>query len=95
MKKLIGKQNFGLFGISISLLMLIATFKRTDGWGRVGIILILIIKKMDYSCTVTLAGIILFITDKNISLVSVYNFKERSGKVILIQYEGRATTISK
>ena len=85
-------------GFAISLLMLIATFKRTGWMGvAVGIILILIIKrKWIILAPLLLAGIILFITDKNISLVSVYNFKEtKAEKLYSFNTEGRATTISK
>jgi hypothetical protein len=85
-------------GFAISLLMLIATFKRT-GWMGVafGIILILIIKrKWIILAPILLAGILLFILDKNISLVSVYDFKEaKAEKLYSFNTDGRATTISK
>ena len=84
-------------GFAISLLMLIATFKRT-GWMGVaaGIILILIIKrKWIILAPVLLAGILLFVLDKNISSVSVYDFKGTSAeKLYSFNTDGRAYTIS-
>jgi O-antigen ligase len=84
-------------GFAISLLMLIATFKRT-GWMGVaaGVILILIIKrKWVILAPVLIAGILLFVTDKNISLVSVYDFKgTKAEKLYSFNTDGRAFTIS-
>ena len=84
-------------GFAISILMLIATFKRT-GWMGVaaGIILILIIKrKWIILAPVFLAGILLFVLDKNISSVSIYDFKGTSAeKLYSFNTAGRAFSIS-
>jgi len=84
-------------GFAISLLMLIATFKRT-GWMGVaaGIILILIIKRKWFILApVLLTGILLFVLDKNLSLVSVYDFKGTNAeKLYSFNTDGRAFTIS-
>jgi len=84
-------------GFAISLLMLIATFKRT-GWMGVGtgIVLILIItKKWKILIPVFILGIVLFLTDKNVSQVNVYNFEGSSAeKLYSFNTDGRATTVS-
>lgn len=85
-------------GFALSLLMLIATFKRT-GWMGVGagIVLILIItKKWKILIPVFILGIVLFLTDKNVSQVNVYNFEgTTANKLYSFNTEGRATTVSK
>jgi len=85
-------------GFAISLLTLIATYKRT-GWMGVaaGIVLILIItRKWKILIPVFIIGIVLFLTDKNISRVSVYNFEGSSAeKLYSFNTNGRATTVSK
>jgi O-antigen ligase len=83
-------------GFAISLLTLIATYKRT-GWMGVaaGIILILIIKgKWKILIPVFILGIVLFFIDKNVSQVSVYNFEGSSAKKLYsFNTEGRATSV--
>ena len=84
-------------GFAISLLTLIATFKRTGWLGvAIGIILILIIKrKWIILIPVFILGIILFLMDKNVSQVSVYDFEGSSAnKLYSFNTDGRATTIS-
>jgi len=84
-------------GFAISLLTLIATYKRTGWMGvAVGIVLILIIKrKWKILLPVFILGIILFLTDKNISQVNVYNFGGSSAKKLYsFNTDGRATTAS-
>jgi O-antigen ligase len=69
-------------GFAISLLTLIATYKRT-GWMGVaaGILLILIIKrKWKILIPVFILGIVLFLMDKNVSQVNVYKFEGTSAK---------------
>lgn len=84
-------------GFAISLLMLIATFKRT-GWMGVaaGIILILIIKrKWIILAPILIGGVLLFVLDKNESSVSVYDFRGTNAeKLFSFKTEGRAFTIS-
>jgi len=85
-------------GFSISLLMLIATFKRTGWLGvAVSIGLILIIKrKWKILLPLFLAGIVLFLIDKNISQVTVYNFQGSSAdKLYSFNTEGRAWSVAK
>jgi hypothetical protein len=85
-------------GFAISLLTLIATFKRTGWMGvAIGIILILFVKrKWKILIPVFILGIILFLMDKNISQVSVYDFEGSSAnKLYSFDTDGRATTISK
>jgi hypothetical protein len=83
-------------GFAIALLTLIATYKRT-GWMGVaaGILLILIIKrKWKILIPVFILGIILFLMDKNVSQVSVYDFEGSSAKKLYsFNTDGRATTI--
>ena len=85
-------------GFAISLLTLIATYKRT-GWMGVaaGIVLILIItRKWKILIPVFILGIILFLMDTNVSQVSVYNFEKTSvNKLYSFTTKGRATTVSK
>jgi len=84
-------------GFAISLLTLIATYKRT-GWMGVAfsIILLLIIKKKwKILIPVFLLGIILLLTDKNISKVSVYDFAGSKAKLLFsFNTEGRPNSIS-
>ncbi len=84
-------------GFAISLLTLIATYKRT-GWMGVaaGIVLILIItRKWKILIPVFILGIVLFLVDKNISQVNVYNFEGSSAeKLYSFNTDGRATTVS-
>lgn len=84
-------------GFTISLLTLIATYKRT-GWMGVaaGIVLILIIKrKWKILIPVFILGIVLLVMDKNISQVSVYNFENsKATKIYSFNTAGRAYTIS-
>ena len=85
-------------GFVVSTFMLIATFKRT-GWIGVGagIILILIMKgKWKILIPLFIAVIALFLLDKNISQVSVYNFEGlKASRLYSFNTEGRAYTISK
>ena len=85
-------------GFAISFLMLIATYKRT-GWMGVaaGIVLILIItRKWKLLIPIFIVGIVLFLTDKNESQVSVYNFEgSNAEKLYSFNTDGRATTVSK
>ena len=84
-------------GFVISALTLIATYKRTGWMGvAVGMVLILIIKrKWKILAPIFLACIILFLLDKNISQVSVYNF-EASGvkKYFSFDTEGRPWSVT-
>lgn len=85
-------------GFTISLLTLIATYKRT-GWMGVaaGIVLILIIKrKWKILIPVIILGIVLFLTDENVSQVSVYNFEGSSAKKLYsFNTDGRASSVAK
>ncbi|MCW8803469.1 MAG: O-antigen ligase family protein [Ignavibacteriaceae bacterium] len=85
-------------GFAISTLMLVATFKRT-GWIGVGagIFLILIMKgKWKILLPLFIAVIILFLLDKNISQVSVYDFKgSGANKLYSFNTDGRATAVSR
>jgi len=80
-------------GFAISVLTLIATYKRT-GWMGVafGIVLILIIKKKwKILLPLAIVGIFLFITDKNLSQVDVYDFKGTEvNKLLSFSTDGRA-----
>ncbi len=85
-------------GFIISVLTLIATYKRTGWMGvAVGIVLILIIKrKWKILAPIFLSVIVLFLLDKNISQVSVYDF-EGSGakKLFSFDTDGRPWTVAK
>lgn len=84
-------------GFGISLLTLIATYKRT-GWMGVafGIILLLIIKrKWAILLPLIIAGVIFLITDKNISQVNIYDFRSsKLSKLLSFNTDGRAWTVS-
>lgn len=83
-------------GFAISLLTLIATYKRT-GWMGVGfgIVLLLIIKKKwQILIPLVILGIILLVTEKNISQVDVYNFNNSGvNKIISFNTNGRAWNV--
>ncbi len=85
-------------GFAISVLTLIATYKRTGWMGvAVGIVLILIIKRQwKILVPIFIAGVILLLLDKNISQVSVYNFESSSAKKLYsFNTEGRAWSVAK
>jgi hypothetical protein len=85
-------------GFVISVLTLIATFKRTGWMGvAVGIVLILLIKRQwKILIPIFIAGIILFLIDKNVSQVSVYNFEGSNAKKLYsFNTEGRAWSVAK
>lgn len=85
-------------GFAISVLTLIATFKRTGWMGvAIGIVLILIIKKKwKILIPIFIAGIVLFLIDKNVSQVSVYNFEGSSAKKLYsFKTDGRAWSVAK
>jgi O-antigen ligase len=85
-------------GFAVSLLTLVATYKRTGWLGvAVGIVLLLIIKrKWKILSLVLLAGVILFLTDKNISQVNVYSFEgSTADKLYSLNTEGRAWSVEK
>lgn len=85
-------------GFAISTLMLVATFKRTGWIGvGVGIFLILIMKgKWKILLPLFIAVIVLFLLDKNISQVSIYDFKgSGTNKLYSFNTDGRATAISR
>jgi hypothetical protein len=85
-------------GFAISFLMLIATYKRT-GWMGVafGLILILIIKrKWQILLPIFILGIILFLMDKNISQVNVYDFQgSNANKLYSFYTDGRAWNVTR
>ncbi|MCZ7614820.1 MAG: hypothetical protein M5T52_15130 [Ignavibacteriaceae bacterium] len=77
---------------------MIATFKRTGWMGvAIGIVLILIIKKKwKILIPIFIAGIVLFLIDKNVSQVSVYNFEGSSAKKLYsFKTDGRAWSVAK
>jgi hypothetical protein len=84
-------------GFAISILTLIATYKRT-GWMGVGfgIVLLLIIKKKwQILIPLVILGVILLVTEKNISQVDVYNFQNLGvSKVLSFNTNGRAWNIA-
>jgi hypothetical protein len=85
-------------GFAISLLTLIATYKRTGWMGvAVGLVLLLIIKKKwKILIPVFILGIFLLITDKNISQVNVYDFENsKASKLFSFNTDGRACSVSK
>ena len=95
------KTNFKLklllyAGFVISLITLIATYKRT-GWMGVGfgIVLLLIIKKKwQILIPLVILGVILLVTEKNISQVDVYNFNDSGvNKILSFNTKGRAWNI--
>ena len=83
-------------GFAISVLTLIATYKRT-GWMGVGfgIVLLLIIKKKwQILIPLVILGIILLVTEKNISQVDVYNFNNSGvNKILSFNTNGRAWNV--
>jgi hypothetical protein len=85
-------------GFAISVLTLIATYKRTGWMGvAVGIVLILLIKRQwKILLPIFIAGIVLLLIDKNVSLVSVYNFEGKTAKKLYsFNTEGRAWSVAK
>ena len=95
------KKNFKIrlllyAGFAISLITLIATYKRT-GWMGVGfgIVLLLIIKKKwQILIPLVILGVILLVTEKNISQVDVYNFNNSGvNKILSFNTNGRAWNI--
>ncbi|MCW8994256.1 MAG: O-antigen ligase family protein [Psychromonas sp.] len=84
-------------GFAISLLTLIATYKRT-GWMGVGfgIVLLLIIKKKwQILIPLVILGVILLVTEKNISQVDIYNFQNSGvSKILSFNTAGRAWNIA-
>lgn len=85
-------------GFAISVLTLIATYKRTGWMGvAVGIVLILLIKRQwKILIPIFIAGIVLFMIDKNVSQVSVYNFEGSSAKKLYsFNTDGRAWSVAK
>lgn len=91
------KTNILLYsGFAISVLALLATYKRT-GWMGVAfsIVLLLIIKKKwKILIPLFILGLVLLLTDKNVSLVSVYNFADNHAeKIYTFNTDGRAVSI--
>ncbi len=84
-------------GLAISVLTLIATYKRT-GWMGVAfsiIILLIIKKKWKVLIPLFLLGIILLVVDKNISTVSVYDFaKSKTELLFSFDTKGRPWSVS-
>ena len=84
-------------GFAISVLTLIATYKRT-GWMGVGfgIVLLLIIKKKwQILVPLVILGLILLVTENNISRVNVYDFSNSGvNKILSFNTEGRAWNIA-
>ncbi|MGB5528670.1 MAG: hypothetical protein WBQ32_01760, partial [Ignavibacteriaceae bacterium] len=84
-------------GFGISLLALIATYKRTGWMGVVfGIILLLVIKRRwGVLLPIIIVGLFFLITDKNISQVNVYDFESsKLSKLFSFNTDGRAWNVA-